>query len=367
MSHYDVLGVPTAADQATIRRAYRRLARLTHPDLGGDPAEFAAVALAWSVLSDPEARARHDAELAGGLAEADWGEDVALGAPIPVARPTAGPAPGDSPADAPADASADAADSAGTDSRPAGAPVDPFTSPPRALPQPDTSGIVRRYPRPIGGWAFLAYAAVVVVAIGLVIAFSERMAVSSAAFAGLLAYSCVLVGLLALRALPTRPGAAAVFAALLYGAVLAFALGGSAWVADAVADDDRGTRVVVAGAGLLLSLAAAAAVEVRRARALRVERELRRVYEAAVAARRWNLLLHALEQIPDAELRDGEVRPVGSRRTEPGWAVVDPLGEVGVAASEADLAAWCDALRSAGIDVVPATRPAGTAAEGDPG
>lgn len=36
----DVLGVPPDADAEQVRRAYRRLARECHPDLGGDAAEF---------------------------------------------------------------------------------------------------------------------------------------------------------------------------------------------------------------------------------------------------------------------------------------------------------------------------------------
>jgi hypothetical protein len=34
-AHYDVLGVPSDADEATIRKAYRRVAKKAHPDAGG--------------------------------------------------------------------------------------------------------------------------------------------------------------------------------------------------------------------------------------------------------------------------------------------------------------------------------------------
>jgi hypothetical protein len=37
---WDVLGVPSDADEAAIRNAYRALARVYHPDAGGDPGEF---------------------------------------------------------------------------------------------------------------------------------------------------------------------------------------------------------------------------------------------------------------------------------------------------------------------------------------
>lgn len=345
VNHYEVLGVPSTADQAAIRRAYRRLARLTHPDLGGDAAEFAAVALAWSVLSDPEARAAHDAELARD-GDDDWGEEVGLEEPMPAPTRAAQP-------DPLAPQTADEPPAAGDgEAHPAAGPVDPFTSPPRTLPLPDTSGIVRHYPRPVGGWAFLGYAAAVVVAIGLVIAFADHMPVSPGAFVGLLAYSCVLVGALALRALPGGSRVGALSATLLYGTVGGFVLAGATWLAEDHDDDASVARAVVVVVGVLASLAAAGLVEARRARTGRVVRELRRVHDAANAARRWNLLLHALQRAPGGTVVAMEVTPVGRRRREPGWAVVDESGDVHATASDADRLAWGAALRAAGIDVV---------------
>lgn len=58
-----MLGVPPSADEATLRRAYLALARRYHPDRGGDAARMRAVNHAWSVLRDPEARARYDRSL----------------------------------------------------------------------------------------------------------------------------------------------------------------------------------------------------------------------------------------------------------------------------------------------------------------
>ena len=57
---YEDLGVDKDADQETIRRTYRKRAKKAHPDAGGDPAEFAALALAHAVLSDTEKRALYD-------------------------------------------------------------------------------------------------------------------------------------------------------------------------------------------------------------------------------------------------------------------------------------------------------------------
>jgi curved DNA-binding protein len=61
---YEVLGVPTDADQSEIQRAYRKLARQHHPDVNKDPAaenRFKEISEAYDVLSDPELRKRYDA------------------------------------------------------------------------------------------------------------------------------------------------------------------------------------------------------------------------------------------------------------------------------------------------------------------
>jgi molecular chaperone DnaJ len=46
-----VLGLPRDATRGEARRAFRRLARQTHPDAGGDVAAFRAVAGAWAELA----------------------------------------------------------------------------------------------------------------------------------------------------------------------------------------------------------------------------------------------------------------------------------------------------------------------------
>jgi tetratricopeptide (TPR) repeat protein len=66
-NHYQVLGVPTTAPIADIKRAFRRLATEFHPDKhGGDPLfeeQFKAVAVAYGVLSSPDRRAQYDYKL----------------------------------------------------------------------------------------------------------------------------------------------------------------------------------------------------------------------------------------------------------------------------------------------------------------
>ncbi|HVW31907.1 MAG TPA: J domain-containing protein [Acidimicrobiia bacterium] len=46
-----VLGLPLDATRGEAQRAFRRRAKVTHPDAGGDAAEFRAVAGAWADLA----------------------------------------------------------------------------------------------------------------------------------------------------------------------------------------------------------------------------------------------------------------------------------------------------------------------------
>jgi len=61
--YYQVLDVPRDADQDTIRRAYRKLARQYHPDVNSDSdaeERFKEIGEAYEVLSDAEKRERYD-------------------------------------------------------------------------------------------------------------------------------------------------------------------------------------------------------------------------------------------------------------------------------------------------------------------
>lgn len=75
-TYYDVLGVSMYSDTAEIKKQYKRLARMTHPDAliassnanadndSGKLPDFYEISTAYKVLSDPKKRKKYDRELA---------------------------------------------------------------------------------------------------------------------------------------------------------------------------------------------------------------------------------------------------------------------------------------------------------------
>ena len=63
-NYYEVLGVPRTASADDIKQAFRKLARLYHPDVAKDKvageAKFKQINEAYEVLGDPEKRKRYD-------------------------------------------------------------------------------------------------------------------------------------------------------------------------------------------------------------------------------------------------------------------------------------------------------------------
>jgi len=67
-NYYKVLGVKPNASRSEVKSAYRKLARLRHPDVNGGSEnaarEFALLSKAYRVLTDPQERVYHDQQLA---------------------------------------------------------------------------------------------------------------------------------------------------------------------------------------------------------------------------------------------------------------------------------------------------------------
>ncbi len=60
---YEILGVDRGADEAELKKAFRRKARELHPDVNKEPdaeARFKELARAYETLSNPETRAAYD-------------------------------------------------------------------------------------------------------------------------------------------------------------------------------------------------------------------------------------------------------------------------------------------------------------------
>lgn len=68
-NYYQILGIRRSASKSEVKSAYRKLARLRHPDVNGGSEgaarEFALLSKAYRVLIDPQERAHHDMQLSG--------------------------------------------------------------------------------------------------------------------------------------------------------------------------------------------------------------------------------------------------------------------------------------------------------------
>ncbi len=81
VNYYQLLKVSPKASNAEIKSAYRRLARKIHPDVNTTDAqnassEFAKIAKAYEVLSDPKKRAAYDRKLLNAKYKTSGGDSV---------------------------------------------------------------------------------------------------------------------------------------------------------------------------------------------------------------------------------------------------------------------------------------------------
>ena len=63
---YNTLGLSRNADEAEIKKAYRKLAMQHHPDKGGDPAKFKDISNAYETLTKPEEPSMEESFFGGG-------------------------------------------------------------------------------------------------------------------------------------------------------------------------------------------------------------------------------------------------------------------------------------------------------------
>jgi hypothetical protein len=358
LTHYEVLGVAPDADRATIRAAYRRRARETHPDAGGDDAAFAAVALAWWTLSSAERRARYDAGEDADQEEDDWGEDLGWDdAPAAPTPPQPAPRPGQ-PAPAPGAPRTPVADLPGrppADPDAPPRPVDPLTSVPRSLPRrARPTGLsdpyARHYRVPV-----LAGASAILLLVATLIAFPSLTEgpITSDQWVGVMLYAALLWFALWYRARTHEAGSAAralgwtaAWGAL--GVHLLLNVGGL------LVDGSTTPQVVLVtvtgllGLGLVLDSG-------RRVRGARRRAALdRRARRRLTLAHRWDRLLTLRDRHGAAHVVAGE------RDGRPVWLLVgDGSGNVLDWAPAAAPRAWAHVLREVGVDVAPVPDPRG--------
>lgn len=79
--YYELLGVSKDATTEEIRRAYRKKARVLHPDYAGPDSEeeFKQVSMAYEVLSDPKKRERYDLGGGPGMGNGSTGSPFGAG------------------------------------------------------------------------------------------------------------------------------------------------------------------------------------------------------------------------------------------------------------------------------------------------
>jgi len=65
MKYYEILNVSREATQTDIKKAYRDLVKLHHPDKGGSESKFKEISEAYGTLADPEKKQQYDFKWGG--------------------------------------------------------------------------------------------------------------------------------------------------------------------------------------------------------------------------------------------------------------------------------------------------------------
>lgn len=60
MKYYEILGVSKDSSEADIKKAYRDLVKVHHPDKGGSESKFKEISEAYNTLSDPQKKQEYD-------------------------------------------------------------------------------------------------------------------------------------------------------------------------------------------------------------------------------------------------------------------------------------------------------------------
>ena len=72
--YYNTLGVSRGSNLKDIKKAYWKLARVYHPDKGGNEEKFKKISHAYEILSDENKRAKYDKFGKQGLNQGDFGD-----------------------------------------------------------------------------------------------------------------------------------------------------------------------------------------------------------------------------------------------------------------------------------------------------
>jgi len=59
-NYYEILGVPETTTQDELKKAYRKLAKENHPDVGGNEDKFKNISSAYDILGDEQKRQQYD-------------------------------------------------------------------------------------------------------------------------------------------------------------------------------------------------------------------------------------------------------------------------------------------------------------------